>query len=77
MLFKRALGPEIEVGVIAGTDDTYDANRWWMSVRGTSVIFRKLLGYLYSAPYGSTADDHGLCGHAFPHTNDRQAANWI
>jgi hypothetical protein len=48
VLFKRALGPEIEVGVIAGTDDTYDANRWWMSVRGTYVIFRKLLVYLYA-----------------------------
>jgi len=51
VLFKRALGPEIEVGVIAGTDDTYDANHWWMSVRGTYVIFRKLLGYLYAVTW--------------------------
>ncbi len=51
VLFKRVLGPEIEVGVIAGTDDTYDANRWWMSVRGTYVIFRKLVGYIYAVTW--------------------------
>ena len=48
VLFKRALGPGIKVGVIAGTEDTYDASRWWLSARGIHVITRKTLGYLYA-----------------------------
>jgi len=51
VLFSRALGPGIAVGVIAGTDDDYDPDRWWMSARGIYVIFRKLLGYLYAVTW--------------------------
>jgi len=51
VLFSRALGPGIAVGVIAGTDDDYDPDRWWMSVRGIYVIFRKLLGYIYAVTW--------------------------
>jgi len=51
VLFSRALGQGIAVGVIAGTDDDYDPDRWWMSVRGIYVIFRKLLGYLYAVTW--------------------------
>lgn len=48
VLFKRALGPEIKVGVISGTDTDYDPAHWWISVRGIYVILRKTLGYLYA-----------------------------
>ena len=48
VLFRRAFGPGTNVGVIAGTDDTYYAGRWWLSARGIYVIVRKTLGYLYS-----------------------------
>jgi hypothetical protein len=48
VLFKRALGPGTNVGVIAGTEDTYNASRWWLSARGIYVIMRKTLGYLYA-----------------------------
>ena len=51
VLFSRALGPGIAVGVIAGTDDDYDPDRWWMSARGSYVILRKLLGYLYAVTW--------------------------
>ena len=51
VLFISALGPGIAVGVIAGTDNDYDPDRWWMSVRGTYVIFRKLLGYVYAVTW--------------------------
>jgi len=49
VLFKRALGSSAKVGVIAGTEDGFDPNRWWMSPRGIYVIARKTLGYLYAA----------------------------
>ena len=48
VLFQRTLGPETKVGVISGTDDEYDPNRWWLSARGIYVIMRKTVGYLYA-----------------------------
>lgn len=51
VLFRRALGPGVAVGVIAGTDDDYDPDRWWVSARGIYVILRKLLGYLYAVTW--------------------------
>lgn len=48
VLFRRALGPGIKVGVIAGTEDTYNASRWWLSARGIHMVARKTLGYLYA-----------------------------
>jgi hypothetical protein len=48
VLFQRALGPRIKVGVFAGTEDTFDPSRWWLSNRGIYVVGRKALGYLYA-----------------------------
>ena len=51
VLFRKALGPHIDVGVIAGTDDDYNPDYWWMSIQGNYVISRKLLGYLYAVTW--------------------------
>jgi hypothetical protein len=51
VLFSRALGAGIPVGVIAGTDDTYNPDRWWMSARGIYMILRKLLGNFYAVTW--------------------------
>jgi hypothetical protein len=48
VLFTRALGPGIHVGVLAGTEDDYDHTHWWVSARGIYVTMRKTLGYLYA-----------------------------
>jgi hypothetical protein len=48
VLFSRALGPTLRVGVVAGSEDTFDARRWWLSRRGVYVIVRKTAGYLYA-----------------------------
>jgi len=48
VLFERALGAGTRVGVIAGTDDSYNAHRWWLSTTGIYVIMRKTAGYLYA-----------------------------
>lgn len=56
VLFTRALGAAYAVGVIAGTDEGYDADRWWMSPRGIYVIFRKVLGYLYAITWPLSDD---------------------
>jgi len=48
VLFKRAFGQSVHVGVIAGTEDSYDPERWWLSVRGIYTVLRKTIGYLYA-----------------------------
>ena len=48
VLFSRALGPTVRVGVIAGTEDTFDPRRWWLSRRGIYVVARKTAGYVYA-----------------------------
>jgi len=48
VLFKRAFRQGVPVGVIAGTEDGYEPNRWWLSVRGIYTVLRKTVGYLYA-----------------------------
>lgn len=48
VLFRRAFGEKIPVGVIGGTEDSYDPERWWLSVRGIYSVLRKTIGYLYA-----------------------------
>jgi hypothetical protein len=48
ILFKRALGSGTKVGVIAGTEDNFDASRWWLSARGIYWVLGKTFGYLYA-----------------------------
>lgn len=48
VLFKRAFGQGVPVGVIAGTEYSYDPQRWWLSVRGIYTVLRKTIGYLYA-----------------------------
>jgi hypothetical protein len=48
VVFQRALEPETPVGVIAGTEDTFDPQHWWLSWRGIAVMVDKIVGYLYA-----------------------------
>jgi hypothetical protein len=46
ILFERALGHQIAVGVIAGTEDTYDPSRWWLTRKGFLETTREMVGCL-------------------------------
>lgn len=48
VLFKRAIGEAVPVGVIAGTEDGYESDRWWLSKKGIYTVLRKTIGYLYA-----------------------------
>lgn len=48
IFFKRALGPQIDVGVIAGTEDSYDANRWWKTTKGFFEVMKESFGCLHA-----------------------------
>jgi hypothetical protein len=47
LLFRRALGAKVNVGVIACEDIYYDPNRWWGSSEGMRTVFCETLAYLY------------------------------
>jgi uncharacterized SAM-binding protein YcdF (DUF218 family) len=48
LLFSKALGPEVSVGVIAVPNPDYDARRWWRSSEGVKDVFSESLGYFYA-----------------------------
>jgi hypothetical protein len=56
VLFKRAFSERVPIGVIAGTEDGYDTERWWLSARGIYTVLRKAIGYLY-AEWWPLSDD--------------------
>jgi hypothetical protein len=51
VLFRRALGGDIPIGVIAGTVHDYNPERWWLSVQGTNAVLRKTAGFLYAVTW--------------------------
>jgi len=50
-LYQRALGPGVEVGVIAGTPLYYNPRLWFVSPQGIRLVARNLTGYVYSVAW--------------------------
>ncbi len=48
LLFEKALGPEVAVGVIAASSPDYDAKRWWRYSDGISEVFGQGTAYIYA-----------------------------
>ena len=48
LLFKRALGKEVTVGVVALSPDDYDAPHWWRSSQGFRIVTGELIAYGYA-----------------------------
>lgn len=48
LLFSKALGEEIEVGVIAIPNAEYDATAWWRYSEGVKEMVAEVAGYLYA-----------------------------
>jgi len=59
LLFSKALGPEISVGVIALPNPDYDARRWWRSSEGVKDVFSESLGYFYARFFFRPSKDLG------------------
>jgi hypothetical protein len=47
LLYQKALGPHIAVGVIAVANQDYDARRWWKNSEGLKEVFSEGVAYLY------------------------------
>ncbi len=48
LLFEKALGPGIAIGVIAIPDSRYDSRAWWKSSLGVRSTLDELIAYLYA-----------------------------
>jgi hypothetical protein len=48
MLFRKALGPDFEVGVISCEDEEYEPDRWWQSSAGFKTVTGETIAYVYT-----------------------------
>jgi len=48
LLFEKAFGPDVEIGIIAVPDRGYDTRNWWRSSQGFRTVTDEAIGYLYA-----------------------------
>ncbi len=48
LMFEKALGGQVRVGIIAIQNQAYDPKRWWKSSEGTKEIVSEAVSYLYA-----------------------------
>lgn len=46
-LFQKAVGKDIEIGIISGEDRSYNQKKWWKSSKGFRTVINESLAYLY------------------------------
>lgn len=47
LLFQKAFGPEVKVGIISLPKDDYDASRWWQYSEGFKEVLSEGAAYLF------------------------------
>jgi hypothetical protein len=58
-LFKKALGDQYSVGIIAINSSAYDGKRWWRSSEGFKTVVDETIAYVYTLVVFPFADDLG------------------
>ncbi|MEA3475282.1 MAG: ElyC/SanA/YdcF family protein, partial [Candidatus Cloacimonadota bacterium] len=48
ILFKKALGDSIKVGIISADDFSYDPEHWWKSSDGVRTVLSEMIAYIYA-----------------------------
>jgi hypothetical protein len=48
LLFEKAFGPEVRVGVIALENQDYDPQHWWKSSQGFRTVTDEIIAYAYA-----------------------------
>lgn len=48
MIYKKVLGKNIDVGIIAVNNRGYDMNNWWKSLAGIKNTIHELVSYIYT-----------------------------
>jgi uncharacterized SAM-binding protein YcdF (DUF218 family) len=58
LMFQKALGPDVKVGVISVPNPDFDVSHWWRYSEGVEEIIDELIGYLYAKLFLSRAGYH-------------------
>lgn len=48
LLFEKAFGPDVKIGIIAVENKEYDPNHWWRSSEGVREVVGEGIAYLYA-----------------------------
>lgn len=54
LMYQKAFGNDVNVGIIAMTNQTYDPNHWWRSSEGVREVLGESIAYLYARFFFST-----------------------
>jgi hypothetical protein len=49
LLYQKAFGDGVAVGVIAASEQSYDSHNWWRSSNGARTVVSEFIAYLYAA----------------------------
>ncbi len=52
MVFQKAMGPEVDVGVIVWLDPSFERYSWWRSSRRAKDFIQESFGYFYELIFG-------------------------
>jgi uncharacterized SAM-binding protein YcdF (DUF218 family) len=63
LLFQKAFGPEVSVGVIAIPDPDYDPAHWWRYSEGVRVVLGETIAYVYAAFFFHPAPSPSAAAH--------------
>jgi uncharacterized SAM-binding protein YcdF (DUF218 family) len=48
MMFTKAFGRSVAIGIIALNDPTYDPNHWWRTSEGVRDVLGEVIAYIYA-----------------------------
>jgi hypothetical protein len=48
LMFEKAFGQGVEIGVVAISDPSYEAARWWQYSEGIKAVISETAGYVYA-----------------------------
>lgn len=51
LLYQKALGPDVQVGVLSAPDLDYNARRWWAASAGVRTVLSEAIAYLYAVMF--------------------------
>jgi hypothetical protein len=49
LLYQKALGPGVKVGIVAIPNSDYDARQWWRYSQGVRAVIGESIAYVYAA----------------------------
>jgi hypothetical protein len=48
LVYQKAFGDEVQIGVVATPEINFDPERWWASSQGFRVVINEMIGYGYA-----------------------------